>query len=273
MFFALFKTYGIPSISRLLIATGQLANEDTASKRAADTGVILTEVVLHHPSSPRAIDGIARMNYLHGRYRKSGKISDEDMLYTLSLFVLEPIRWTQRFEWREPAEVERCAMGAYWRFMGDAMEIPYTALKSHKSGWTDGLHFLDELEAWSLAYEAEHMLPAETNKTVAKGTIDIALYILPKWLHAAGLDFVSSLLEPRLRKAMKFNDPSWFAVSALNIVMSTRKILLRYLYLPRPYFLRKRWFSEEANANGRFNADHYISHPWYIKPTFLRDGA
>ena len=144
------------------------------------------------------------MNYLHGRYRKSGKISDSDMLYTLSLFVLEPIRWTRRFEWRELAEVERCAMGTYWRFMGDVMDIPFTALQSHNSGWTDGLHFLDELEAWSLAYEAEHMLPAETNKAVAKGTIDIALYLLPKRLHAAGLDFVSSLLEPRLRKAMKY---------------------------------------------------------------------
>ena len=144
------------------------------------------------------------MNYLHGRYRKSGKISDEDMLYTLSLFLLEPIRWTQRYEWRELTEVERCAMGMYWRYMGEAMEIPYTSLKSHKSDWNDGLHFLEELEQWSLAYEAEQMLPAETNNTVAKGTIDIALHILPKSLHSAGLDFVSSLLEPRLRKAMKY---------------------------------------------------------------------
>ena len=50
--------------------------------------------------------------------------------------------------------------------------------------------------------------------------------------------------------------------------MSIRRILLRYLFFPRPYFLRKRWFSDEANEYGRFNADHYISHPWYIKPTF-----
>jgi hypothetical protein len=168
-------------------------------------------VVLHQPSSQRAIDGIARMNYLHGLYRKSGKISDEDMLYTLSLFLLEPIRWTQRFEWRALADVERCAMGTYWRFMGEAMEIPFTALKSHKSGWEDGLHFLEELEEWSLAYQADHMVPAESNKEVAKGTIDIGLYVVPKWLQPAGLEFVSSLLEPKLRRAMMY--------SALNVAL------------------------------------------------------
>ena len=45
------KTYGIPSISRRLVATGELANEKTASKRAAETGIVITEVVLNKPDS------------------------------------------------------------------------------------------------------------------------------------------------------------------------------------------------------------------------------
>jgi hypothetical protein len=113
VFFALFKTYGIPSISKLLVATGQLLDPETASKRAADTGVVITEVVLNKPDSERAISGIAFMNYLHGRYIKAGKISNDDMLYTLSLFVLEPIRWTAKYEWRGVTDFERCAMGVY----------------------------------------------------------------------------------------------------------------------------------------------------------------
>lgn len=250
------------------MATGQLASEKSASKRAADTGVILTEVVLHHPLSPRAIDGIARMNYLHGRYRSAGKISDDDMLYTLSLFLLEPIRWTKRFDWREVNEVERCAMGTYWRWLGEAMQIPYTSLKSHKSGWTDGLHFLEELEEWSLAYEAWHMVPADSNEKVAKHTIDIALFNLPRVLHAASFDLVSSLLEPQLRAAMMFQEPSRLAVLALNTIVGLRKLLVRHLFLPRPFLMRKRWFSEEPNASGRFNFERHIAHPWYIKPTF-----
>ena len=58
------------------------------------------------------------MNYLHGRYIKAGKISNDDMLYTLSLFVLEPIRWTAKYEWRCVTDLERCAMGMCWKDLG-----------------------------------------------------------------------------------------------------------------------------------------------------------
>lgn len=204
VFFALFKTYGIPSISTLLVATGQLSSPTTASKRAADTGVIITEVVLNRPDSQRTIDGIARMNYLHGRYTKAGKISNDDMLYTLSLFLLEPIRWTSKFEWRELTDLERCAMGVYWKDLGEAMDITYEPLASSKIGWHDGLHWLEEVEAWSLQYEREKMVPAETNAKLARATFDIALFNMPASLKPMGYSFASSLLEPRLRRAMMY---------------------------------------------------------------------
>lgn len=38
----------------------------------------------HHPKSERVIQAISRMNYIHGVYQKSGKISNNDLLYTLS---------------------------------------------------------------------------------------------------------------------------------------------------------------------------------------------
>jgi hypothetical protein len=202
VFFALFKTYGVPTISNLLVATGQLSSPATASKRAADTGVIITEVVLNKPDSQRTIDGIARMNYLHGRYTKAGKISNEDILYTLSLFVLEPIRWTSKFEWRHVTDLEKCAMGVYWKDLGEAMEISYVPLASSKAGWRDGLHWLEELEVWSLAYEIVKMVPAEANAKLARSTFDIALFNLPASLKPPGYKMASCLLEPRLRTAM-----------------------------------------------------------------------
>ena len=80
--FALFKTYGIPSVSSLLVATGQLADVETASKRVADTGVLLLEFALNKPDSERTIQAIAHMNYLHARYQKSGMITNDNLLYT-----------------------------------------------------------------------------------------------------------------------------------------------------------------------------------------------
>jgi hypothetical protein len=203
VFFALFKTYGIPSISRLLVATGQLSVSETASKRAADTGVVITEVVLNKPDSERAISGMALMNYLHSRYIKAGKISNDDMLYTISLFVLEPNRWTAKYEWRGVTDFERCAMVVYWKDLGEAMKTSYEILPLSSLGWRDGLQWLEELEAWSLAYEAQNMVPADTNATLAHGTFDIALFSVPSFLKPYGFTVASGLLEPRLQRAMK----------------------------------------------------------------------
>jgi hypothetical protein len=217
VFFALFKTYGIPSISKLLVATGQLSSPELASKRAADTGVLITEVVLNKPDSERTISRIALMNYLHGRYIKAEKISNDDMLYTLSLFVFEPIRWTAIYEWRCVTDLERCAMGVCWKDLGEKMNISYDRLPSVSSGWKDGVHWLEELEALSLAYEAKNMVPADSNATLARGTFDIALFNVPASLKPYGYSVASCLLEPRLQAAMKYVKAVSFAIGVTNV--------------------------------------------------------
>lgn len=88
--FALFRTYGIPSISNLLVATAQ--STTTACKRYTDTEVLIREFMGYAPTSARALEAIGRMNYIHSGYQRCGKITKDDMLYTLSLFVVEPIR-------------------------------------------------------------------------------------------------------------------------------------------------------------------------------------
>ena len=142
------------------------------------------------------------MNYLHSGYQKSGKISDSDMLYTLSLFALEPPRWIKKYEWRDLSDMELCALGTFWKSMGDAMKIPFDVLPSHKPGWKDGLHWLEEVREWSLAYEALHMVPAITNKQLADSTMDVLLWYMPSILRETGRAFASLLMSDRLRAAM-----------------------------------------------------------------------
>ena len=146
---------------------------------------------------------MARMNYIHSLYRKSGKISDDDMLYTLVLFALEPSRWIARYEWRELSDIERCAIGVFWKYMGDAMEIPYTSLKSYDLGWTDGLHFTHDMADWCYAYEAKAMVPAESNRELSRGTMDLLLCNVPKSIRHWFLPVMTVVMEPRLRTAMK----------------------------------------------------------------------
>ena len=142
------------------------------------------------------------MNWLHDRYRKSGKIKDDDMLYTLSLFALEPMRWTRNLEWRDLSDLERCAMAVYWKNLGEVMSIPYDALPSSKSGWMNGLEWLSELQTWSKAYEVKNMVPNATNKTLALATVDVGLTNVPKFLKPVALQFAAALLDQRLRRAM-----------------------------------------------------------------------
>ena len=202
--FALFRTYGIPSISKLLVATSQLSDVKTALKRYADTEVLLTEFMANEPAHERTQDAMARMNYIHSVYQKAGKISNDDMLYTLSLLAAEPVRWIERYEWRSLQDFEMCALGTFWKSVGDAMKIDYGRLESCDPGWIDGLQWLEEIMAWSEAYEKRAMVPDVNNKKTADETTAILLWTVPAALKEFGRNVVSALMDDRLRMAMMY---------------------------------------------------------------------
>ena len=257
------------------------------SKRAADRSVLLLEILLNEPTSERAIAAIARMNYLHRLYQRSGKVRDSDMLYALSAFVLEPRRWIREFEWRAMTAVEVCACATYWKAMGGAMEISYEVLPSHKSGWRDGLHWLRELEDWSMQYEDACMVPAESNHRLAAAHLDLMFANLPSFLATVGRNLAVALLEPKLRTALKsvtsrpadssilltvvlrFSESPLVYRLLVGSFLRARKLCLRYLGLPRPELRRRQFIPSKPDSSGsHFNAIDYLSHPWYVKPTF-----
>ena len=107
-----FKTFAIPSIARLLCATGEF-RRDTV-KRIEDTDLLTREFCENPLESARGEAALRRLNAIHGQYR----ISNSDYLYVLSVFVLEPSEWHEKFEWRamHPNEIEaRCN---YWLAVG-----------------------------------------------------------------------------------------------------------------------------------------------------------
>lgn len=144
------------------------------------------------------------MNFIHSAYQRAGKISNDDMLYTLSLFALEPVRWIGRYEWRPLTDLEKCALGTFWKAMGDAMDIRYDeSLKSAgEKGWTDGLHWLEEVEEWAEDYERRAMVPDVDNHRTAEQTTEILLWYVPSWAKGAGRKVVTVLMDDRLRTAM-----------------------------------------------------------------------
>ena len=142
------------------------------------------------------------MNFLHAGYIKAGKITNDDLLYTLSLFALEPARWVRKYEWRELTNLELCACVTYWKSMGDAMDISFSDLPSAVTGWNDGLQWLDAVEVWSLKYEETYMVPAVSNKQLADSHFEILCLNIPARLLSPCQSVFSVLLGERLRKAM-----------------------------------------------------------------------
>ncbi|KAH9884261.1 hypothetical protein F4778DRAFT_568770 [Xylariomycetidae sp. FL2044] len=231
--YALFKSYGIPSIARVVRRAAQSAQAHKVAnvdKREPDSGTVLSHL-MGQPGSDTALAAIARVNYIHSLYRPSGKISDDDLLYTLSLFALEPIRWIERYEWRPPTTIERCAIATFWMALGQDLEIPYSKLRSYGTGWSDGLHWLDDLERWSMAYEDKNMRPS--SDTVRMGAVVIERHMarVPAMLKAKLRELVPVILEPRLRNALDITDPSIIWVYLLDAMVMIRKFFIRHFCL------------------------------------------
>ncbi|RAK99539.1 uncharacterized protein BO80DRAFT_359089 [Aspergillus ibericus CBS 121593] len=265
--FALFRTYGIPTISSLLLQTSQFSNTTTSFKRYADTGALIGQFVTYPPTAPRARTAIARTKFLHAGYRASGKILESDMLYTLSLFATEPIRFVQRFEWREMTELEQCAIGTYWKSLGDALGIDYHVLPSGDKGFRDGLHFLEEIREWSAKYEMEKMRPDPSNRLVADKTMDVIVYGFPAWVRGVAVGLATCVMDDRLREAMMYDVPPVPHQKIFAGIVAIRRFVLRYLALPRPEFLRLEVFSTAPNEEGRYYVRVWKGMPYYVQPT------
>lgn len=209
---SLYRPYGIPSISRVLAKTKQFANVNLASKRTADTAVLVVDFGQNPPESEKCCAAISRMNFIHAGYQKAGLVSNEDLLYTLALLAWLPVRFIERFEWRNLTEIELCAAGVFWKSLGDAMNISYAVLARglpddpanprSRGTWRDGLQFLRDLGDWSEQYETKFMIPNAYNHKAAIETECILLYGVPKPLCGLGRLALSAVMDQRLRRAL-----------------------------------------------------------------------
>lgn len=210
--FALFRTYAVPSISGLLAKTGAFVTD--TRKRYDDTELLLAEVSEHGQDSQRGRAAIARINDMHGRYR----ISNDDMLYVLSTFVVEPKKWLDRFGRRSFTDREIVASVEYYRALGARMgitQIPKT---------------FAAFEFFQAGYEAAHFRYAQSNAQIGGVTRDLLLsFYLPKPFVPLGRPVVHALCDPPLRHAMGFPDPPRWVERVAVAALKLRARLLRLL--------------------------------------------
>jgi hypothetical protein len=234
--FALFRTFAVPSVAKLLDSTGEFARR--AQKRYDDTDLILSTIVEHGYESPVGRIAVRRMNQIHGRFQ----ITNDDFLYVLSSFVYEPIRWNARFGWRRLVETERLATFHFWRAVGHLMairEIPEE---------------YEELERFNVEYERRHFRRTDEAERVGQATRDMFLSWFPGLPKRLGAPAIYALMDDRLLDAFGFPRPPRAVRTAVESALRARARFVRALPARRRPRLRtsrrtrsygRRWTLEE----------------------------
>ncbi|KAL8298988.1 hypothetical protein RB597_007558 [Gaeumannomyces tritici] len=267
---ALVRTYGVPSISALLLCTRQLSTRAQVARRYADTAALVSEIYTNEAGSRRLAESYARLNYLHGVYIKAGRITNDYMLYVLALFMNQPVDHIDRLDWRPVSDLERCAYGAFHRTMAASMNIDLSPLPSATAGWRDGLHFYDELDGWARAYEERNMVPHDDNLAVAAHTRELYLRDFPPFLRGLGANLLAASMDERFRTAIKFDRPSAAHYSIVAAVFAAKRFVCRHLLPPRrtAYLYHARLASHgDVRADGTRGFVTWTGSPYYVRPT------
>jgi len=189
---ALLKTFCLPSISGLLSRTGEF--EQRPRKRYDDTGLMVAELLRLGPDSPGGRAVIQRMNRIHAHY----PISQADSLYVLSGFVVEPIRWLERYGWRPLRAEEQQALFRFWMHVGGRMGI------------SERPATLAELLELHSQVEQELFRSAASNRRVADATLAMLLADWPAPLRPALAAVLRGVLDPPVLASLGWSaPPAW----------------------------------------------------------------
>ncbi|MFJ9407621.1 oxygenase MpaB family protein [Streptomyces sp. NPDC101393] len=218
---ALYRTYAVPSIGRLLAETAELT--DRTQKRYDDTALLLDAVVEHGFDGEDGRTAIRRINQMHRSYH----ISNDDMRYVLCTFVVVPKRWIDQYGWRRLSTHETRAVAAYYRTLGSHMGI--TGLPET---YEDFAHCLD-------AYEAAHFGWDEGARRVSDATLDLmAGWYGPLAPVVRGASM--ALLDDSLIAAFGYDPPRPAVRSAVRGALKMRARAVRLLPPRRtPHYARQ----------------------------------
>lgn len=217
--FALFRTYAVPHTSRILAATGQF--ERHGQKRYDDTTLMLAGIVEKGYDSDYGKMVIAKMNELHGRWN----LKNEDMLYVLSTFIFEPIRWHNKYGWRKPTEHEKQTSYYFWREVGKRMGIKHIPKT------------LEAYEQFNIAHEKQYFAYDDANRAIGLSTINLFLSWYPKILRPLVFQVILSFMDEPLLNGMGFKKAPAIVSFISHRMLTFVGLVLRYMPPRRKPFI------------------------------------
>ena len=208
---ALYRTYCVPSISRLLDRTGEFYRH--AQRRYDDTALLVAEMCQWGFESGRGREALERMNWAHGHFQ----IHNDDYLYVLSTFIYEPLRWIDRFCWRRTCRNEQLGYYHFWRQVGIRMglrDIPPT---------------YEAFEAWAAGYERDQFRFTDSNQRIGSATRDLFASWYPRLLAPVVHYSIYALLDDAMLAAFGFPKPLPFSRALAAGGLRLRGYAVRWL--------------------------------------------
>jgi uncharacterized protein (DUF2236 family) len=151
------------------------------------------------------------MNWIHRPYR----ISNEDLLYVLATFIVVPVRWIERYGWRDLAPGEISAAVRYYRTVGRLMgirELPAT--------YPEFAGYLD-------AYERDNHSFADANRRLAVALIEVIGSSAPRLARPLVRRCVTAALGSPLRRALGLPESPALARAGVHAALRLRAALVR----------------------------------------------
>lgn len=209
--FALFRTYAVPSIGRLLDETGEF--ERRTQKRYDDTALLLEVPLVEGTESPEGRAAVRRINQMHHRY----DISNDDLRYVLATFVVVPKRWLDDYGWRPLTDAEVVASVRYYQDLGRHLGI-----KEIPESFEAFSDFMD-------AYEREHFAFDPGARRVADSTLHLLTTFYPRPGRRLVEVFSRAIMDEPLLAAFRFDEPGPRARAVSAAALRARARVVRLL--------------------------------------------
>ncbi len=153
------------------------------------------------------------MNQMHSRY----PITNDEMLYVLSTFIYEPIRWIERYGWRASTKNEKLASFYFYREVGKRMNIKDIPEDYHT------------FEQFNTDYERRNFRYAPSNRAVGDATCNLFLgFYLPKPLWPLGRTFLYAMMDEPLLDAFGYPHPPSLIRKSVTGGLTLRSKIMRY---------------------------------------------
>lgn len=198
-----YRTFGVPSIARVLVASGGLTTSPAV--RAKATGKLMFTLFRDGLDSESGRSTLAAINGMHSRFA----ISQDDFRYVLACFEVAPMRWCDAHGVRATTAREKDAAHRFYLGLAERMDI------------RDVPESFDALAAWMDAHEREHFAPSPEAARLWAATREVLTNRAPRPLAPLLRVCTDALLDAPLRRAVGARTPPAYARALARVLLRT----------------------------------------------------